>query len=131
MATIEYTMSVRERIPDKLTLGEELVAISLQEDVEVFQTNDYVMLEIAPDAGRLNIPRIANTIYDLVKEDRKMVAVRGYGFKGIGLGVRIAHDIKKKEERFKYEMAFDTFEAAKGKDGRPLTSVQIVIIPPE
>ncbi len=124
-------MSLRDKIPQKLLLGEAIVSIALEEDVGVYETEDYVLIEISHNAGRLNIPKIAQTVSDLVKADRKMVAVRGFGFKGIGLGVRIAHEIKKMEKRFLYHMTFDTFDAQDPSNNQYLTSVQIVIIPPE
>ena len=124
-------MSVRDRIPEQLRLREEVVSISMEEEVAVFPTSEYVLLEISHKVGKINIPQIAGTIRDLVKSDRRMVAIRGYGFKGIGLSVRIAHELKKREQRFIYEMAFDTFEAADPEGDRPLTSVQIIVMPPK
>ncbi|MFW9967958.1 MAG: hypothetical protein ACFFEA_12465 [Candidatus Thorarchaeota archaeon] len=124
-------MSLRDRIPEQLRLRDEMVAITIQEDVEVFPTADYILLEISPKAGRVDIPKISNTIRDLVKSDKRMVAVRGYGFKGVGLAVRIAHELKKRESRFVYEMTFDTFEASDPETNRPITSVQIVVMPPK
>ena len=59
-----------------------------------------------------------------------MVTIRGYGFKGVGLSVRVAHELKKSESRFVYEMTFDTFEASDPETNRPITSVQIIIMPP-
>ncbi|MFX0054221.1 MAG: hypothetical protein ACFFAX_05810 [Promethearchaeota archaeon] len=123
-------MSLRDRIPEQLRLRDEIVAITVKEDVEVFPTTDYILLEISPNAGRVDIPKISNTIRDLVKSDKRMVAIRGYGFKGVGLSVRIAHELKKRENRFVYEMTFDTFEASDPETDRPLTSVQIIIMPP-
>ncbi len=123
-------MSLHERIPEQLRVGDAVVAITMENEVEVFPTSDYVLLEIAPDVGRINVGKIAATVHDLVKRDRRMVAIRGYGFKGIGLSVRVAHEIKKREKRFVYQMAFDTFDAA-DKEGKPYTSIQIVIMPPK
>jgi hypothetical protein len=123
-------MSLRDRIPEQLRLRDEMVAITIQEDVEVFPTGDYILLEISPNAGRVDIPKISNTIRDLVKSDKRMVAIRGYGFKGVGLSVRIAHELKKRESRFVYEMTFDTFEASDPEANRPITSVQIIVMPP-
>jgi hypothetical protein len=123
-------MSLRNRIPEQLRLRDEMVAITIKNDVEVFPTTEYILLEISPNAGRVDIPKISNTIRDLVKGDKRMVAIRGYGFKGVGLSVRVAHELKKKEKRFVYEMTFDTFEAADPETDRPLTSVQIIIMPP-
>jgi hypothetical protein len=102
----------------------------MDEEVAVFPTSDYVLIEISPKVGRINIPQIAETTLDLVKTDGRMVALRGYGFKGIGLSVRIAHELKKREERFVYQMTFDTFEAAASPEEQPQTSVQIIVIPP-
>ncbi len=124
-------MNLHDRIPEQLRLSDSLVIITLEDDVGVFDTGDYVLIEVSHNAGRINVPKIARTVSDLVRADKKTVAVRGYGFKGVGLGVRIAHEIKKLEERFVYQMAFDTFEASESMDGQPLTSVQIVILPPE
>jgi len=123
-------MSLRDRIPEQLRLRDEMVAITVKEDVEVFPTTEYILLEISPNAGRVDIPKISNTIRDLVKSDKRMVAIRGYGFKGVGLSVRVAHELKKRESRFVYEMTFDTFEASDPKTDSPLTSVQIIIMPP-
>jgi hypothetical protein len=123
-------MSHHDRIPQQLKLTDALVVITLEDDVGVFDTGDYVLIEVSQNAGRINVPKIAQTVMELVKNDRKMVAIRGFGFKGTGLGVRIAHEIKKLEKRFVYQMAFDTFEASEKMDGQPLTSVQIVIMPP-
>jgi hypothetical protein len=125
------TMPLRERIPDQLRLRDERISVSLDDDVAVFPTGDYVLLEISHKAGKINISKIASTVRDLVRSDRRMVAIRGYGFKGVGLSVRVAHELKKREQRFEYEMAFDTFEAIDPETGNPLTSVQIVIMPPE
>ncbi len=125
-----YRMSIQDRIPEQLKLIGALVVITLEDDVGVFDTGDYVLIEVSQNAGRINVPKIAQTVTDLVKNDKKMVAIRGFGFKGTGLGVRIAHEIKKLEKRFVYQMAFDTFEASEKMDGQPLTSVQIVIMPP-
>ncbi len=124
-------MSLRERIPEQLKLSDALISITLEQDVGVFDTGEYVLIEVSNKAGKIDVIRIARTVNDLVKQDKKMVAVRGYGFKGIGLGVRIAHEIKMMEKRFRYEMTFDTFEATEGETGQIQTSVQIVIIPPE
>lgn len=123
-------MSLHDRIPEQLKLTDALVVITLEDDIGVFDTGDYVLIEVSQNAGRINVPRIAQTVTDLVKAEKKMVAVRGFGFKGIGLGVRIAHEIKRLENRFVYQMAFDTFDASESVDGQPLTSVQIVIMPP-
>jgi len=124
-------MSLRERIPEQLKLSDSLISITLEDDVGVFDTGDYVLIEVSNKAGRINVFKIAQTVNNLVKREKKMVAVRGYGFKGIGLGVRIAHEIKMLEERFQYEMAFDTFEAAESGTEQTQTSVQIIIMPPE
>ncbi len=123
-------MSLRDRIPDQLKLSDALVSITLEDDVGVFDTGDYVLIEVSPNAGRINVPKIAQTVNTLVKREKKMVAVRGYGFKGVGLGVRIAHEIKNLETRFDYLMTFDTFEASEGADKQTITSIQIVIMPP-
>jgi hypothetical protein len=124
-------MSLRDRIPEQLRLRNEMVAITVKDDVEVFPTTEYILLEISPIAGRVDIPKISNTIRDLVKSDKRMVAIRGYGFKGVGLSVRVAHELKKRESRFAYEMTFDTFEASDPETNRPITSVQIIIMPPK
>ncbi len=124
-------MSLKERIPEQLRLREEVISASTDEEVGVFPTSDYVLIEISNKVGKIHMPKIATTIRDLVKSDRRMVAIRGYGFKGIGLSVRIAHEIKKREQRFVYQMAFDTFEAFDPDTDKPLTSVQIVVMPPE
>ena len=123
-------MSLRDRIPEQLRLRDEIVAITVKDDVEVFTTPDYILLEISPNADRVDIPKISSTIRDLVKSDKRMVAIRGYGFKGVGLSVRVAHELKKRESRFVYEMTFDTFEASDPETNRPITSVQIIIMPP-
>ena len=124
-------MSLRGRIPDQLKLRDEVVSITMDEEVSVFPTSDYILLEISHKVGKINIPKIAETVRDLVKNDSRMVAIRGYGFKGIGLSVRIAHELKKREQRFLYQMTFDTFDAIDpGSDGI-LTSVQIIVMPPE
>ncbi|MGY5853453.1 MAG: hypothetical protein RTU92_07820 [Candidatus Thorarchaeota archaeon] len=112
-------------------MSDAIIGITVEEDVSVFPTSDYILVEISHKVGKINVPRIAMTITDLVKNDNRMVAIRGFGFKGIGLSVRIAHELKKREERFLYQMTFDTFEAADPEDGRPLTSVQIIVIPPQ
>lgn len=122
-------MSLQERIPEQLRVGDSIIGISLDEDVGVFPTSEYVLLEIAPTADKVNIPKIATTVHGLVRNDRRIVAIRGYGFKGIGLAVRVAHELKIREQRFKYEMAFDTFDAS-DREGKTITSVQIVVIPP-
>lgn len=127
----QWPMSLRDRIPEQLRLGDSLVAITLEEDLAVFPTSDYILLEISHKAGRVNIPKITGTIRDLVKTDRKAVAIRGYGFKGTGLAVRVAHELKKRETDFTYLMTFDTFEASEPNSEAPVTSVQIVILPPE
>jgi hypothetical protein len=124
-------MSLRDRIPEPLRLTDAIVGISLENDVSVFPTSEYILVEISNKVGKINVPKIAATVRELVREDNRMVAVRGYGFKGIGLSVRIAHEIKKAEERFRYQMTFDTFDAADPETGQPLTSVQIIVIPPE
>ncbi len=124
-------MSLRERIPEQLKIGEELISIALQTDIEVFPTSEYVLLEISHKAGRVNIPQIVRTLRDLVQEEQRMVAIRGFGFKGIGLAVRVAHELKIGEKNFTYEMTFDTFDATDPEDNRPITSVQIIVLPPE
>jgi len=103
----------------------------MEEDLAVFPTSDYVLLEISHKAGRVNIPRIVNTLQGLVRDDRRMVAIRGFGFKGIGLAVRIAHELKIGEKMFTYEMTFDTFDATDPEDNSPVTSVQIIVLPPK
>ncbi len=126
------SMNLRDRIPGRLELSDALVSVDMDNEVSVHPTNDYVLLEIPHDVGRISIYRIAKTAYNLVKNDNRMVAIRGYGFKGIGLSVRIAHKLKQMEERFLYRMTFDTFDAvAPEKPDSHLTSVQIIVMPPE
>jgi hypothetical protein len=124
-------MSLRDRIPDALKIGDEVISITIEGDISVYPTSDYILLEISNNAGRVNIPRVANTLRDLVKDERKMVAIRGFGFKGIGLAVRVAHELKTHEKSFIYQMTFDTFDASDPKTGQPVTSVQIIVMPPE
>ncbi|MDH4214183.1 MAG: hypothetical protein OEV85_09700 [Candidatus Thorarchaeota archaeon] len=124
-------MSLRNRIPDQLKIGDSMIGITMEEDLAVFPTSDYVLLEISHKAGRVNIPRIVNTLQGLVRDDRRMVAIRGFGFKGIGLAVRIAHELKIGEKMFTYEMTFDTFDATDPEDNSPVTSVQIIVLPPK
>jgi len=124
-------MSLRNRIPDQLKIGEEVIAITIDEDISVYPTSDYVLLEISHNAGKVNIPKVAHTLRGLVKDDRRMVAIRGFGFKGIGLAVRVAHELKLMESKFTYLMTFDTFDATDPKTNRPVTSVQIIVMPPE
>ncbi len=125
------SMSLRERIPDQLKIGEDVIAITIEDDISVYPTSDYVLLEISHIAGKVNIPKVAQTLRGLVKDDKRMVAIRGFGFKGIGLAVRVAHELKIRESKFTYEMTFDTFDAADPKTDRPVTSVQIIVMPPE
>jgi hypothetical protein len=122
-------MSLQDKVPEKLRLSDSIISITSNEDVGVFPTSEYVLLEISPTAEKINVPKIASTIHALVRNDRRVVAIRGYGFKGIGLAVRVAHELKVREERFRYEMAFDTFDAS-DREGKTVTSVQIVVIPP-
>lgn len=122
-------MSLQERIPEQLRLGDRIIGISLNEDISVFPTSEYVLLEISPTAEKVNVPKVALTVHGLVRNDKRIVAIRGYGFKGIGLAVRVAHELKVREQRFRYEMAFDTFDAS-DKEGKTITSVQIVVMPP-
>ncbi|MFX1483050.1 MAG: hypothetical protein ACFFCP_07660 [Promethearchaeota archaeon] len=124
-------MSLRDRIPDQLKIGDEVISITTEDDVSVFPTSDYILVEISHKAGKINIPKISNTLRGLVKDDRRYVAIRGFGFKGIGLAVRIAHDLKVRESRFRYLMTFDTFDAIDPKSDTPVTSVQIIVMPPE
>jgi hypothetical protein len=122
-------MSLQGRRPEQLRVGDSIIGITLNEDVGVFPTSEYVLLEISPSAEKINVLKIASTIQGLVRNDRRIVAIRGYGFKGIGLAVRIAHELRVREQRFRYEMAFDTFDAS-DKEGKTVTSVQIVVLPP-
>lgn len=124
-------MSLRDRIPDQLRIGEDLISITIEDDISVYPTSDYVLLEISHKAGKINIPKVAFTLRGLVKDDRRLVAIRGFGFKGIGLAVRVAHELKMKESSFTYEMTFDTFDAAEPNTNQPVTSVQIIVMPPE
>jgi len=124
-------MSLRDRIPDQLRIGDAMIGITMEEDLAVFPTSEYVLLEISHKAGRVNIPRIVNTLQGLVRDDRRMVAIRGFGFKGIGLAVRVAHELKMGEKKFTYEMTFDTFDATDPEDSSPITSVQIIVLPPK
>jgi hypothetical protein len=124
-------MSLRDRIPEQLEIGEDVIAITIEDDIAVYPTSDYILLEISHNARKVNIPKIANTLRGLVKDDQKMVAIRGFGFKGIGLAVRIAHELKIRESKFIYQMTFDTFDATDPKTDRPVTSVQIIVMPPE
>jgi hypothetical protein len=124
-------MSLRERIPDQLKIGEDVISITIEDDISVYPTSDYVLLEISHKAGKVHIPRVANTLRGLVKDDKRLVAIRGFGFKGIGLAVRVAHELKIRESKFTYEMTFDTFDAAEPKSDQPVTSVQIIVMPPE
>jgi hypothetical protein len=124
-------MSLRDRIPDQLRIGDAMIGITMEEDLAVFPTSEYVLLEISHKAGRVNIPRIVNTLQGLVRDDRRMVAIRGFGFKGIGLAVRVAHELKMGEKKFTYEMTFDTFDATDPDDNSPVTSVQIIVLPPK
>ena len=127
----DFVMSLRERIPEQLKIGEDIISIAIKTDVEVFPTSEYVLLEISNKAGRIFIPKIVSTLRNLVKEEQRMVAIRGFGFKGIGLAVRVAHELKLGEKKFTYEMTFDTFDAADPEDSRPVTSIQIIVLPPE
>jgi hypothetical protein len=124
-------MSLRARIPEQLKIGEDAIAIMIEDDISVYPTSDYVLLEISHVAGKVNIPKVAHTLRGLVKDDKRMVAIRGFGFKGIGLAVRVAHELKIRESKFTYEMTFDTFDAVDPKTDRPVTSVQIIVMPPE
>ena len=124
-------MSLRDRIPERLRIGDSVIAITMDDEVSVFPTSEYVLLEISHKVGRIFIPKIARTVMDLVKNDKRMVAIRGYGFKGIGLSVRIAHEIKRMETRFIYQMTFDTFDATEMDNNKPMTSVQIIIMAPK
>ncbi|MFW9795161.1 MAG: hypothetical protein ACFFEE_12705 [Candidatus Thorarchaeota archaeon] len=124
-------MSLRNRIPDQLRIGEDVISITMEEDVSVYPTSDYVLVEISHNAGKINIPKISSTLRNLVKDDKRFVAIRGFGFKGIGLAVRIAHELKIREKNFTYLMTFDTFDATDPKTDRPVTSVQIIVMPPE
>ena len=124
-------MSLRDRIPDQLKIGDDVIAITMEDDVSVYPTNDYVLVEISHNAGRINIPKISGTLRGLVKDDKRYVAIRGFGFKGVGLAVRVAHELKIRESKFTYLMTFDTFDAVDPKTDRPVTSVQIIVMPPE
>ncbi len=124
-------MSLRDRIPDQLKIGNEVIAITIEDDIAVYPTSDYILLEISHNAGKVNIPKIANTLRGLVKDEKQLVAIRGFGFKGIGLAVRVAHELKIRESKFLYQMTFDTFDATDPKTERPVTSVQIIVMPPE
>ena len=108
-----------------------MIAITIEDDISVYPTSDYILLEISHNAGKVNLPKIAHTLRGLVKDDRRMVAIRGFGFKGIGLAVRVAHELKIRESNFTYLMTFDTFDAVDPKTDRPVTSVQIIVMPPE
>jgi hypothetical protein len=125
-----FIMSLRERIPEQLRIGDARIGITMEEDLAVFPTSDYVLLEISHKAGRVNFPKIVSTLQGLVRDDRRMVAIRGFGFKGIGLAVRIAHELKIGEKKFTYEMTFDTFDAIDPENNSPVTSVQIIVLPP-
>lgn len=132
MKLLHYShMSLRARIPDQLKIGDSIISIALEGDVAVFPTMEYILLEISHKAGRVNIPKIVGTIRSLVKEEQRMVAIRGFGFKGIGLAVRIAHELKIGEKKFTYEMTFDTFDATNPEDETLVTSVQIIVMPPK
>jgi hypothetical protein len=124
-------MSLRDRIPERLRIIDSVIAIAMKNEVSVFPTSEYILLEISHKVGRIYIPKIARTVLDLVKNDKRMVAIRGYGFKGIGLSVRIAHEIKRMETRFRYRMTFDTFDATEMNSNKPITSVQIIIMAPD
>ncbi|MHA2359344.1 MAG: hypothetical protein ACXAB5_03655, partial [Candidatus Thorarchaeota archaeon] len=108
-------MSLRDRIPDQLKIGYDVIAITMEDDVSVYPTSDYVLVEISHNAGKINIPKISGMLRGLVKDDKRFVAIRGFGFKGIGLAVRIAHDLKLRERNFTYLMTFDTFDATDPK----------------
>jgi len=122
-------MSLQDRVPKQLLLGDSVISVTMENDVAVFPTSEYVLVEISSKAGKINVPRISTTIRNLVRNDKRIVAIRGYGFKGIGLAVRVAHELKLMEQRFRYEMTFDTFDAT-DSDNKSITSVQIVIVPP-
>ncbi|MFW9808197.1 MAG: hypothetical protein ACFFE6_02345 [Candidatus Thorarchaeota archaeon] len=124
-------MSLRDRIPEQLRIGDDVISITMEDDVSVYPTSEYILVEISHNAGKINIPKISNTLRDLVKDDKRYVAIRGFGFKGIGLAVRIAHELKIRESKFTYLMTFDTFDATDPKTERPVTSVQIIVMPPE
>ena len=124
-------MSLRNRIPDQLKIGDDLIAITMEDDVSVYPTSDYVLVEISHKAGRINIPKISGTLRGLVKDDKRYVAIRGFGFKGVGLAVRVAHELKIRESKFTYLMTFDTFDATDPETNKPVTSVQIIVMPPE
>ena len=124
-------MSLRDRIPDQLKIGDDVIAITMKDDVSVYPTSDYVLVEISHKAGRINIPKISGTLRGLVKDDKRYVAIRGFGFKGVGLAVRVAHELKLRESKFTYLMTFDTFDATDPETNNLVTSVQIIVMPPE
>ncbi|MEM4734592.1 MAG: hypothetical protein QXS20_02655, partial [Candidatus Thorarchaeota archaeon] len=62
--------SLHDRIPPQLRLGESIVAITLDVEVGVFPTQDYILVEIAPDAKNINVGKIAQTIRGLVKDKK-------------------------------------------------------------
>ncbi len=124
-------MSLRDSIPDQLKIGDDVISITMEDDVSVYPTSDYVLVEISHNAGRINIPKISGTLRSLVKDDKRYVAIRGFGFKGVGLAVRIAHELKIRESKFTYLMTFDTFDATDPETNNLVTSVQIIVMPPE
>jgi hypothetical protein len=123
-------MSLRDRIPDQLKISDDVIAITMEDDVSVYPTSDYVLVEISHKAGRINIPKISVTLRGLVKDDKRYVAIRGFGFKGVGLAVRVAHELKIRESKFTYLMTFDTFDATDPETNNLVTSVQIIVMPP-
>jgi hypothetical protein len=58
-------MSLRDRIPEQLNLRDEVVSIAMEEDVAVFPTSEYVLLEISPKVGKIDVRKIAATIQDV------------------------------------------------------------------
>ena len=45
-------------LPERLKIGESVISISMKEDVGVYETSDYVLIEISNKAGKINIPKI-------------------------------------------------------------------------
>jgi len=62
-------MSLQDKVPEKLRLSDSIISITSNEDVGVFPTSEYVLLEISPTAEKINVPKIASTIHALVRND--------------------------------------------------------------
>ncbi|MFX1510962.1 MAG: hypothetical protein ACFFCQ_00020 [Promethearchaeota archaeon] len=115
-------------VPQSLVLGTDTIHINITQAVEFFNRGDYLLVEIYPEKERVKIYQTRKMIYQILKQGKIPIALRGYGYRGIPTVATIAHLIKTEEEG-DWSFYFETFTAQPKRSEKQFTGLQIVLIP--